>query len=203
MGASLKNANTILAIKNMVCDRCIRVVREELTHIGLQVRHVELGKAIVEGHLNPSMQNKLRTALSQNGFELLEDKRAQIVEEIKNQIVIYVQKSDIENKNSKLSEMLAKTIGRDYSYLSGLFSSVEGVTIERFLILQKIEKVKEWLAYDDLTLSEMSYRLGYSSVPHLSKQFKEITGLTPTEFKQLNDHRRVPLDKIKTINRFK
>ncbi|HNB55397.1 MAG TPA: AraC family transcriptional regulator, partial [bacterium] len=146
-------------------------------------------------------QNKLRTVLTQNGFELLEDKRAKIVEEIKNQIVIYVQKNDVENKNIKLSVLLSRTIGRDYSYLSGLFSSVEGITIERFLILQKIEKVKEWLAYDDRTLSEISYKLGYSSVPHLSKQFKQITGLTPTEFKQQNDHRRIPLDKIKIIHR--
>ncbi|NUN46722.1 helix-turn-helix transcriptional regulator [bacterium] len=201
MGSGIKNKVTTLAIKNMVCDRCIRVVRDELANIGVNVRHVELGKAIVEGNLTLPMQNKLRMVLTQNGFELLEDKRAKIVEEIKNQIVIYVQKNDVENKNIKLSVLLSRTIGRDYSYLSGLFSSVEGITIERFLILQKIEKVKEWLAYDDRTLSEISYKLGYSSVPHLSKQFKQITGLTPTEFKQQNDHRRIPLDKIKMIHR--
>jgi AraC-like DNA-binding protein len=180
-----------LAIKNMVCARCVRVVKEELEKLGLEVKSVELGEAIVSGDVSVS---QIRQTLAQAGFELLEDKKARQVEQIKNFIIQLIQEPETRNLN--YSNQIAEHLGKDYHYLSQLFSSSENVTIEKYIILQKIERVKEWLVYDELSLSEMAYKLGYSSVAHLSNQFKQVTGFTPTAFKKLKSHNRTALDEV-------
>jgi AraC family transcriptional regulator len=180
-----------LAIKNMVCARCVRVVKEELEKLGLEVEDVELGEATVSGEVN---REAIKAALAQAGFELLEDKKARLVEQIKNFIIWLVQHPEARNYN--YSDQISEHLGKDYHYLSQLFSASENVTIEKYIILQKIERVKEWLVYDELSLSEMAYELGYSSVAHLSNQFKQVTGFTPTAFKKLKGHNRKALDEV-------
>lgn len=180
-----------LAIKNMVCARCVRVVKEELEKLGLSVQEIELGEAKVSGNATPE---QIKTALAAAGFELLEDKKARTIEQIKNYIIQLIQ--DPENRTANYSDLIAEHLNKDYHYLSQLFSATENVTIEKYIILQKIERVKEWLVYDELSLSEIAYKLGYSSVAHLSSQFKQITGFTPTAFKNLKNHNRTALDEI-------
>ncbi|MBI3586106.1 MAG: helix-turn-helix transcriptional regulator [Ignavibacteriales bacterium] len=182
----------------MVCDRCIKVVREELQHLGLDMRSVTLGEAIVSATKGELDVKKIRETLEANGFELLDNKQSQIVERIKNAIIRLVHYNHDE-KELKLnySEYISKELGLEYHYLSSLFSSTEGITIEKFIILQKIERVKELLKYDELTLSEIAYKMGYSSVPHLSNQFKQVTGFSPSHFKHLKTESRKPLDKVR------
>ena len=185
----MENENVqVLHIKNMVCPRCGRVVREELENLGLQVQQVELGRAVVcsKGEL-PLQQ--IREALEAAGFELLEDQKARLVEQIKNLIIDLVHHHPKELQVN-YSDYIAERIGREYHYLSQLFSQLENVTIERYIILQKIERVKELLVYGELTLSEIAWQLHYSSVAHISSQFKQVTGFTPTEFKKLKGHRK-------------
>jgi AraC family transcriptional regulator len=187
----MPNQEHHLAIKNMVCARCIRVVREELQGLGLTVNKVDLGEALVTGNVDLA---EIKTVLAKAGFELLEDKKARQVEQIKNYIIQLIQ--DPENRTANYSDLISEHLNKDYHYLSQLFSATENVTIEKYIILQKIEKVKEWLVYDELSLSEMAWKLGYSSVAHLSNQFKQVTGFTPTNFKKLKQHNRVALDQI-------
>ncbi len=189
-------AATTLHIKNMVCNRCIRVVTEELTKLGLQIKTVELGEAVVTDEPGDEKLEQIGNVLSKNGFELIDDRKGQMIDHIKTVIIelIHYQKEKGEHVN--FSDYLSKKIGYDYSYLSNLFSSVEGTTIEKYIIHQKIEKAKELLVYDELTLSEISWQLGYSSVQHLSRQFKKITGLTPSHFKKVKENRRKPLDEV-------
>ena len=186
----------VIHIKNMVCDRCVMVVRQQLEKAGLDYRNVQLGQVEIAGDPPPERIENLRAGLKDWGFELLDDRRSQLVEKIKNTIVQLIHGSGAKEFNLKLSAHLEEKIGLDYHYLSTLFSSVEGVTIERYAILQRIEKVKELLMYGEKNLSEISYELGYSSVQHLSQQFKKITGLTPSEFKQLKENKRKPLDSL-------
>lgn len=187
-----------LHIKNMVCNRCIKVVREELEKLGLKVQRIELGK--VEISSTHDAENialeKIKEVLEANGFELLEDKKVQTVERIKTLIIELIHAGKLEDLHENLSEYISRSIGRDYHYLSSLFSSIENITIEKFIIQQKVERIKELLVYDELTVSEIAYRLGYSSVAHLSNQFKQITGFTPSQFKQLKAHNRKPLDEV-------
>ncbi len=190
--------STILYIKNMVCGRCIKVVREELEHLGHEVRKVELGEVEVAGRKPPELE-KIRTVLEKNGFELIEDKNAKLIEQIKLAILKLVQEDHAKNPmQSSYSSYLSEELGHDYHYLSSLFSSVENITIEQYTILQRIERVKELLRYRDLTLSEIAYKTGYSSVQHLSNQFRKVTGMTPSHFKDLRKSLRRPLDKIVT-----
>lgn len=181
-------------IKNMVCDRCIRVVREELERNGYKVNHIQLGEADIssDGTIDRSKINNL---LTQSGFELIEDKNVKIIERIKTLVIDLVHWSP-DKKKANLSDYLSSEIGKDYHSLSTLFSQKEGITIEKFYILQKIEKVKELIIYGEYNLSEIAFKLDYSSVAHLSNQFKQVTGFTPTEFKKLNFSDRKPLDKI-------
>jgi AraC family transcriptional regulator len=185
-----------LYIKNMVCPRCIKVVREELGKLDLNVENIILGEAVVSSAKNID-ENKIRDILEQNGFELIDDKQAKIVEKVK-VIVIELIKNQSEDKLTgvNFSEYISEKVEKSYQYISSLFSSHEGVTLETYIINQKIEKVKELLVYNELSLTEISYRLGYSSVQHLSSQFKKITGLTPSEFKHLREKIRKPLDKV-------
>ena len=184
-----------LHVKNMVCNRCIRVVREELRKIGIDVRDVQLGEVVVAAKGLEKKLDSVEKVLEENGFELIDDKKAQLVEQIKTVIISLIHHSDGENTRLKYSQYLAQKMGYEYHHLSKLFSSIENVTIERFIILQKIERVKELLVYGEITLSEIAYRLRYSSVQHLSNQFKQVTGFTPTAFQRIKGMRK-PLDQV-------
>lgn len=185
-----------LNIKNMVCNRCIKVVREEIEKLGYRVLEISLGEAVIES-IKKINVSQIENILKQNGFELIDDKNSRLIEKIKLTVISKI-KDLSEGKISKVN--FVKAITNDthlsYQYISTLFSSIEGTTIEKFIILQKIEKVKELLVYDELTLSEIAYRLEYSSVQHLSNQFKKVTGLTPSYFKQFKELRRKPIDKV-------
>lgn len=182
-------------IKNMVCDRCIMAVRRELDNLELEYKNVQLGE--VELAENPSGEKlqQLEKNLGDIGFELLDDKKSRIVEKIKSSIITHIHGNN-DDLNLKLSALLEEKLQLDYHYLTTLFSSVEGVTIEKYAISQRIERVKELLMYDEQNLSEIADQLGYSSVQHLSQQFKKTTGLTPSDFRNLNENKRKPLDKV-------
>ncbi|UCH64204.1 MAG: helix-turn-helix transcriptional regulator [Fidelibacterota bacterium] len=185
-----------IRIKNMVCDRCIRVVREELVDLRLDILDVQLGLARFKAPDKTLDLEAIRTRLEANGFVLLEDQNAKLVERIRQELIALIRNEVFQEPDFHISTHLANRIGRSYPYLSSLFSSVAGMTIERFFILQRIEWAKELLAYGELTVSEIAYRLGYSSVQHLSRQFKTVTGLTPSHFRQLRTPQRKSLDKL-------
>ena len=193
---NLVDTIVVIHIKNMVCDRCIMSVRKQLDQLGLDYRNVQLGQVELAGEPTKDQLAQLRSGLEDQGFELLDDKRSQVVEKIKTTIIALIHRSDGDDFNLKLSAHLEETLGLDYHYLSTLFSSVEGLTIERYTILQRIERVKELIMYNEKNLSEIAFELGYSSVQHLSQQFKKVTGLTPSAFKDLGDKRRKPLDRV-------
>lgn len=180
----------------MVCDRCIRAVNDEITALGYTIDTIELGEVSVREVLSPGDRERIKKVLEENGFELIDDKKGALINRIKTLIIEFIHYGREKPEYQNLSDFLSKELGHDYSYLSHLFSSVEGKTIEKYTIQQKIEKVKELLVYDELSLSEISYNLGYSSVQHLSRQFKEITGLTPSHYKALGGERRRALDSI-------
>jgi AraC family transcriptional regulator len=184
-----------LYIKNMVCNRCVKTVREVLEELGLQVSRVELGEASLDAPLTADQAEKVRKALEESGFLLLDDKRSKLINQIKTLVIQRVHYED-ERAAVNLSDHIAKSLGMDYSYLSNLFSSVEGLTIEKYLMLQKTERVKELLVYGELSLSEIADKMGYSSVAHLSAQFKKITGLTPSFFRQMQGSKRKTLDEL-------
>lgn len=181
----------------MVCDRCKMVIKSQLNDLKIYPESIELGEIILsESSLDNDQLKKIRATIEPLGFELLDDKTSQIIDKIKTVIIEMVHHKE-EAIQIKFSEYLKSHLSNDYNYLSNLFSSVEGVTIENYLIQQKIEKAKELLIYNELTLNEISYQLGYSSVAHLSNQFKKVTGLTPSHFKKLKDiKKRSPLDKL-------
>ncbi|PKL84084.1 MAG: AraC family transcriptional regulator [Ignavibacteriae bacterium HGW-Ignavibacteriae-3] len=190
-------SNKILYIKNMVCNRCIKVVGEEFDKLGIATRSISLGEVETEQSAENLPLGKIKEVLAVNGFELIEDKKARLIERIKKFIIkiIYEENSNI-SENHKFSILIEKELGLDYNYLSSLFSSRESITIEQYIILQKIEHAKELLKYGELTLSEIAYKLGYSSVQHLSSQFKKTTGFTASQFKVMTENMRKPLDKI-------
>jgi len=183
-----------LFIRNMVCDRCIIVVGQELGKLGIVPLSISLGEVVLGEEPTPSAQGEIRDALARVGFGLIDDKKSRIIDQIRNAIIDVIQHQ--RKLKSNLSDYLSEHIGRDYAYLSTLFSEVEGTTIEQYYIHQKIEKVKELLVYDELNLSQIAYELGYSSVAHLSNQFKKVTGLTPSHFKKIGDSKRIPIDKV-------
>lgn len=189
-------SNTIY-IKNMVCPRCIKVVREELEKLGVKIKSIILGEVEVEQPKDELPLEKISKILSDNGFELIEDSKAKIIEKIKNEIISAIQQYEvIDLEKTNFSKLLNDTINKDYNYLSSLFSKTEGITIEHFIILQKIEKTKEFIKYGELTLSEIAYRLGYSSVQHLSRQFKNTTGMTASEFRESHANLRKSIDSV-------
>lgn len=180
----------------MVCNRCILVVQQELAKLNIESNRVSLGEIETTGNDLPKEKlQQLAKHLVLLGFELLDNSRQQLIEKIKNIIIKQVHHSREENHHN-YSEILSKSLHKDYSYLSSLFSEMEGITIEKYIINQKIEKVKEFIIYDQLSLSEIAYQLGYSSVAHLSNQFKKVTGLTPGHFKQAGRNKRKPLDEV-------
>lgn len=187
----------ILHIKNMVCDRCVRVVRDELTKLGYDICHVKLGEA--EIYEPPKVDfGIVKLILAENGFELIEDAKGKLVEQIKKEIIDLVHHSDrLEDLKENVSDYIAKQLKHDYHSLSKLFSSIENTTIEKYLIAQRIERVKELLVYGELTLSEISYKLGYSSVQHLSNQFRQVTGFTPSYYREIKEKKRISIDKVR------
>ena len=185
-----------LYIKNMVCDRCILVVRQQLDNLQLPYKNIQLGAAELSDTPPKEQLQLLKDQLHNLGFEVLDDKKSTIVEKIKTAIIQLIQNTDEEALAIKLSVLLQEKLKLDYHYLSNLFSSIEGITIEKYVILQRIEKAKELLMYDELSLGEIADKLGYSSVQHLSLQFKKITGLTPSHFKLLRENIRKSIDKV-------
>lgn len=183
-------------IKNMVCDRCILVIRSVLTEMGLTPESIVLGEVALEQELDQQQLETFKHRIEALGFELINDKKSRQIEMIKALTIERINNAELVEQD-KFSDYLKDRLHCDYNYLSHLFSTIEGITIEQYQIKQKIEKVKELLVYEEMTLTEISHQLGYSSVAHLSRQFKKITGLTPSYFKQLKDARqRLPLDKI-------
>ena len=186
---------TTLRIKNMVCPRCILVIRQELERMGLHPHSIELGTVLVDETIDDLLRQRIRHALEPLGFELLNDPRTQLVEQMKDAIIRRVHYTDEPGRDT-LSDFLTGYFHRDYSTLSKLFSEVTGTTLEKFAIAQKIERAKELLTYNELTLNEIADRLGYSSAAYLSAQFKQVTGQTPGAFKKNTAIRRKSLDAV-------
>jgi AraC family transcriptional regulator len=179
----------------MVCDRCVLAIKEQLHKAGIPYTKVNLGEVELENEPTPAQLDNLNKGLTAIGFELLDDKKEKLVEKVKNIIIALVHRKE-EDNNKKLSAVLEEKLQLDYHYLSNLFSSTEGITIEKYTIRQRIERVKELLTYNELSLSEIADQMEYSSVQHLSQQFKKETGMTPSTFKELKDNMRKPLDKV-------
>jgi AraC family transcriptional regulator len=184
-----------LLIKNMVCQRCILTVENILKDLKIRYHRVALGEVDLSEKLSDNELKKVGGELNKVGFELIEKRINKIIEDIKRAVIEYLNLG-IDNENLKLSSVIVKKIPYDYSYLSDLFSTIEGKTIEQFFILSRIEKVKELLVYDQLSLTEISYQTGFSSVHHLSAQFKKVTGLTPSHYKRIAADKRKYLDRL-------
>lgn len=182
-------------IKNMVCIRCKMVVKDELTKLGIPYTTIELGEAEIPGAVSELQREQVRVALLRSGLELMDDRKAVIVQKIKNLIIELVHYSE-EPLMINLSGYLSQKLNYDYTYLANLFSEAKGISIEKFFIAHRIERVKELLVYNELTLTEIAYKLHYSSVAHLSSQFKRVTGLTSSHFKNLKDKRRSMLEDL-------
>ncbi len=184
-----------LYIKYMVSIRCKMVVKAELDKLGLHYRVVELGEVEIEENITAQQIEELKAGLLRSGLELMDDKKSRLIEKIKNIIVEMVHYKD-EFPRTKNSDYIAGKLNHNYTYLANLFSEATGTTIEHYIILHKIERAKELIVYDELTLTEIAWKLNYSSVAHLSNQFKKITGLTPTFFKKLKSKRLTSLEDV-------
>jgi len=184
-----------LYIRNMVCNRCKMVVKAELEKLGLHPLSVELGEVKLAEKLTEKQKLQIDNCFAELGFELLDDRKSRIVEKVKNIIVQLVHHAT-EPLKTNLSDHIVEQLNLDYSYISNLFTQVEGTTIEQYLISQKIERVKELLIYDEYSLGEIAFQLNYSSVAHLSRQFKKVTGLTPSYFKTMKEIRRKPIEEL-------
>ncbi|WP_316749042.1 helix-turn-helix transcriptional regulator [Pedobacter gandavensis] len=187
----------MLYVKNMVCERCVMIVRQQLEQLHFEVKDISLGKVEVAPDPNPTQLQDISATMQLLGFELMDKGKDQLVEQVKNKVIELVHYSDLNEINQSLITMIAERLDKDYAYLSRLFSDVEGITIEKYIIQQKIEKVKELLEYGELNLNEIAYKMGYSSSAHLSAQFKSVTGLSPSKYKDSSANQRKPLDKIK------
>jgi AraC-like DNA-binding protein len=184
-----------LGIKNMVCMRCIKVVKDELEKLSLPYESIQLGEITFKEQPPPGKLEKFKQEVLALGFEMIDDSKTRLIEKVKSLIISSVFENE-KPENLNYSAYLSAKTGKPYTYLSSLFSSVENITIEKYIITQKIERAKELLVYGELTLSEIAFRLGYSSTQHLSSQFKKITGFTPSYFKDLKNKKRVFIDKI-------
>lgn len=185
----------ILHIKFMVSIRCKMIVQEELLNIGLTSVKLDLGTVEIFGNITSEQRLTLKTALMKSGLELMDDKKAILIERIKGAIIEMIHGADSLPK-MKFSSYLSASLNHDYTYLANTFSEVKGITIEQFIIIHKIEKVKELIIYNELNLNEISYKLNYSSAAALSNQFKKITGLTPSFYKQLKEKRKMNLEDV-------
>lgn len=179
----------------MVCNRCIMVVRQELEMLGISPKEIALGEVLLAAELTAGQKATLAFRLEQLGFALIDDKKSRLIEQVKTLIIRLVHHQP-EALSMNLSDYLSEQMHHEYSYLSHVFSEVEGTTIEKYFIAQKIEKVKELLVYDELTLSQIADLLHYSSVAHLSNQFKKVTGLSASHFKKIKELRRKGLDQV-------
>jgi len=179
----------------MVCIRCQMVVKAELEKLGFKYTDVNIGEAIIYENILPEQLEELNIALKKSGLLLMDDKKSILVEKIKAAIIELVHYTE-EPIKINLSDYLSEKLNLDYTYLSNLFTEVKGITIEKFFLAHKIEKVKELIVYDELNLTEIAYKMNYSSVAHLSTQFKKVTGLTPSHFKQLKNKRRDTLENV-------
>lgn len=184
-----------LFIKNMVCNRCILVVQNELERLGFHTKKITLGEVTLINAISVTELKQLKVQLALFDFELLEDNKHKLIESIKRLIIELIQEKN-KPLQTTLSNYLSQSLQYEYNYLSNLFSASEPKTIEQFYIHQKVEKIKELLSYGEFSLKEISYQLHYSSVAHLSRQFKKITGSTTTQFKQLKEKKRKSLDKL-------
>ncbi|MCU0346989.1 MAG: AraC family transcriptional regulator [Saprospiraceae bacterium] len=184
-----------LFIKYMVSNRCKLAVKDELKKLGLHFVLVELGEVEIMEELTPEQRTQLKADLLLSGLELMDDRKGILIERIKNAIVEMVHHSD-ETLKTNFSDYLSEKLHYDYTYLANLFSEVQGTTIGQFIIAHKIERIKELITYGELNISEIAWKMNYSSVAHLCNQFKKVTGLTPTHFKQLKDKRRNPIEEI-------
>ncbi len=184
-----------LSIKNMVCPRCIISVQEIFDELNIEITDIQLGEVLIPSKITDVEKSILKEKLLEKGFELLTKNTSKIITQIKSLIIDHIH-HDSENLKINFSDFLSKKLNQEYTSLSKLFSSVEGITIERYILKQKIEKVKELIFYDQLTLSEIAYQMNYSSSAHLSSQFKKETGMSPSEFKKLRKPNRQPLDSL-------
>ncbi len=181
----------------MVSNRCKLAVKEALRGLGLHFIVVDLGEVEIMENISIEQREELKSALHSSGLELMDDKRAVLIEKIKNAIIEMVHHAN-ENEivKTNFSDYLSKKLNHDYTYLANLFSEVQGTSIEQFIISHKIERVKELIIYDELSITEIAWKMNYSSVAHLSNQFKKMTGLSPLHFKQLKNKRRSPIEEI-------
>ncbi|MDD3323203.1 MAG: AraC family transcriptional regulator [Paludibacter sp.] len=184
-----------LYIKYMVSNRCKMAVKDELKKLGLHFILVELGEVDIMETITLEQRNALKLGLIDSGLELMDDKRAVLIEKIKNAVIEMVHYSD-EVIKTNFSDYLSEKLNHDYTYLANLFSEVQGITIEHFIINHKIERIKELIIYDELNITEIAWKMNYSSVAHLSNQFKKVTGLSPSHFKQLKNKRRNQIEDI-------
>ena len=182
----------------MVSNRCKMAVKEELKKLGLHFIVVDLGEVEIMENISAEQREQIKIALHSSGLELMDDKRAILIEKIKNAVIEMVHHSD-ELIKTNFSDFLSEKLNHDYTYLANLFSEVQGITIEHFIIAHKIERIKELIIYDELNITEIAWKMNYSSVAHLSNQFKKVTGLSPSHFKQLKDKRRSPIEDIGII----
>ncbi len=185
-----------LYIKNMVCPRCITSVEQILKRNNLQTKYVRLGEVELEKKPTASQLKNFTQELLETGFELLDDQKTQLIEQVKNLLIQKVQGGNVEEHFS-LTKFISEKVFKDYSAVSKLFSQLEGITLEQFFNLQKIEKVKEWLIYKEQSLTQIAFNLGYSSTQHLSSQFKNLIGMTPSQFKKLGALNRKSIDAVK------
>ncbi|MCX6236300.1 MAG: helix-turn-helix domain-containing protein [Bacteroidia bacterium] len=184
-----------LYIKYMVSNRCKLAVKETLKRLGLHFILIELGEVEIMENISEEQREQVRIALDAAGFELMDDKRSVLIEKIKNIVVEMVHHSD-EIVKVNFSDYLSEKINHDYTYLANLFSEVQGSTIEQFIISHKVERIKELIIYDELNITEIAWKMNYSSVAHLSNQFKKVTGLSPSHFRLLKEKRRSPIEEI-------
>lgn len=188
-------SSSVIMIKNMVCPRCIEAVKGILDETAIPYQRVDLGSVSLIQELTSNQESTISQALTHHGFELLKGEKSAIISKIKSLLIEQIHHSE-ENLTMNYSDFLADKLNHDYSYLSRLFSSVEGITIEKFITKLKTEKIKELLIYNELTLSEIAFKMDYSSVAYLSTQFKKETGMTPSEFKKNKNNSRKSLDLI-------
>lgn len=184
-----------LYIKYMVSNRCKMMVKEEFKKLGLHFILVDLGEIEIMEELTEDQKTTLKEALLVSGLELMDDKKAILIEKIKNVIIEMIHHTE-EIIKTNFSDYLSEKLNHDYTYLSNLFSEVQGITIAQFIINHKIERIKELIIYDELSITQIAWKMNYSSVAHLSNQFKKTTGLSPSHFKQMRDLRRIPIEDI-------
>lgn len=185
-----------LHVKNMVCDRCILIVRQQLENLNFQVNDITLGHVEINPEPDEKQLQYISAAFNVLGFELIDNEKDKLVDQVKTRVIELVHYSDLNEIKQSLMTLIAADLNKEYTYLSRLFSDAEGITIEKYIIQQKIEKVKELLQYGELNMNEIAFKMGYSSSAHLSTQFKSVTGLSPTQYKASEDSSRKPLDQV-------